>query len=106
MKKNYLKVLTLFSVAAAICIIATSCSKEKLETTKKLEITTEVNNSEDHNQLKAFLAWCIQLSPDTLKYDTTSKEFYVPNTIVREKLEVVREEYNKAAEYRLNFERK
>ena len=90
----------------ALSMIMISCTKDIIETPKKSDLPQRVALVSDYNELKTFLAWCIQLPQDKIQYDSKSEEFFVPNTFVREKLETVRIQLNQAQVYREYLDKK
>lgn len=79
------------------------CSKE--ENQNLVEVSTKEQKIK-YDKLLDFFAWSIQVQKDNIKFDSKTNEFYIPKTVVREKLERIEEEYNVANLYRDNFENK
>jgi hypothetical protein len=99
-----------FNLKMPICIgmlivaMATSlgCSKDNDQNLQKEPIT----QVKDFDKLLSFFAWSIQVPKNQIKFDKNTNEFYLPNTVAREKLERIQEEYEKANIYKVNFENK
>lgn len=100
MKRNTIKKI---AVALVILTTAISCSKQEDSNPRPVAVKVQYEN---YDQLLAFFSWCIQVPTDSIKLDPKTNELYVPNTIVREKLERIRQEYEQANIYKENFEKK
>jgi hypothetical protein len=92
-------------IGLLIAVMTTSLSCSKGETPKPItnEATAQIK---DYDKLLNFFTWSIQVPKENIKFDSSTMEFYIPNTVVREKLERVQAEYDKANVYKLNFENK
>lgn len=103
MKRKF-KVTKFIGIGLLIMSMATSpsCSKD-VDQNLKGETTAQ---TKDYDKLLNFFAWSIQVPKESIKFDSNTQEFYIPNTVAREKLERVRSEYEKANIYKLNFEQK
>lgn len=79
------------------------CKKDEKSIT---EVSSVSKQKTQHAKLLSFFAWSVQLPEDSIKFDSKTKEFYIVNTNLREKLSRVEEEYNKANIYHNEFEKK
>ena len=96
---------TIQKIAVALVILTSAISCSKQEDSNPRPVAAKVQY-ENYDKLLAFFSWCIQVPMDSIKLDSKTNELYVPNTIVREKLERVRQEYEQANIYKENFEKK
>lgn len=105
----------MFSKIAIVAVLGIAtvggCKKKESLEDMQMEKLSEKNNSIsdqkiEHDKLLAFFAWSIEVPVDSISFDPSSDELFIPNTIVREKLERVREEYSRANVYKDNFEKK
>lgn len=103
MKNKNLTFLKIAMVAVLGVATAMGCKKDEKSTT---EVSSFNKQKTQQAKLLSFFAWSVQLPEDSIKFDNKTKEFYIVNTNLREKLSRVEEEYNKANIYHNEFEKK
>lgn len=99
MKRKMLSVTCMALLTTSIMI---SCEKKDTEILK-----SDLNDSiKNYDKLLAFYSWSTGVPKESIQFKEDTKEFVISSFSVREKVERVQSEYEKANIYKLNIENK
>lgn len=87
-----------FAVGLLIAVAA-GCKKERTQ------ISESVNSGNNDENVRRFLSVTLGVKQDSVLWDQLNHEYYVPNSVYREKSDSVLARYMSANEYKLNFEK-
>lgn len=93
---------------AAMTVIMFSisgCTKDEVHQHVPASKSEQKAEIADFDELHDFIAWAVQVPKESIKFDSLNNEFFIPDSEMRESIEKVRTEYQRADAYKGNIEK-